>query len=348
MATLGNTYTALADQYRAQDSRGVVADIITLASHTNSMLEDAVTVECNQTNTHESIIMSGYPESTWTRLYEGVAPSKSKRVKVKDTCGMMEQRSVVDARMEEVVGKDKMNAYRLQEAGGHIEAMANDMGRAIIYESQDANPERITGLAPRFNELNAVNGHQIIDAGGTGSDNTSVWLIDWSPRGCHFIYPKGSSVGIKREMDNDVHLADDNGNTYKAHIDNFRWHNGLVVRDWRKVVRIANIDVSELEAGNVDLYKFMRKAYYRMHGIRKADVGTKAPGQSSGLDFNLTMGRTGIYANADILEALDGLATKEDKVRLIPREVEGKEVETYRGVVVRQMDAILNNEARVV
>ena len=59
-------------------------------------------------------------------------------------------------------------------------------------------------------------------------------------------------------------LIDEGNGKYVAKVDFWRWNVGLTVRDWRSVARIANIDVSEMEAGNVDLYKFMRKAYYRV------------------------------------------------------------------------------------
>jgi len=59
-----------------------------------------------------------------------------------------------------------------------------------------------------------------------------------------------------------------------------------------------------------------------------------------------------IYCNRDVLEALDALATNagasDSFVRLKPMEIEGKEVMAYRGIPIRESDAVLNTEARVV
>ena len=56
---------------------------------------------------------------------------------------------------------------------------------------------------------------------------------------------------------------------YRSH---YNWDNGLALRDWRYVVRIANIDVSDLDATTpVDIVKLMIKALHRMP-IRETDA----------------------------------------------------------------------------
>ncbi len=53
-----------------------------------------------------------------------------------------------------------------------------------------------------------------------------------------------------------------------------------------------------------------------------------------------------------MMEALDKLATNggttDNFVRLTRKEIEGEEVLTYRGIPLRESDALLNTEARVV
>ena len=89
-----------------------------------------------------------------------------------------------------------------------------------------------------------------------------------------------------------------------------------------------------MEAGSVALYDFMRKAYYKLQNRRVAG------------------GNIAIYCNRDVLEALDALATNagasDSFIRLRPMEIEGKEVMTYRGIPIRETDAIINTEAQVV
>ena len=64
-------------------------------------------------------------------------------------------------------------------------------------------------------------------------------------------------------------------------------------------------------------------------------------------------GRTVIYMNRTVLEALDAEATNgrggttDNFIRLLPKEIQGEEVLTWRGIPIRDTDSILNTEATV-
>ena len=335
MSAIGYTYPGLIDMMKAKDPDGSMADTVNMLLQENAMLEDAVTRECNGGTNHKTSIITQLPDAYWGRLNKGIKGSKAGRAQVEDTTGFLEARAQVDCRYEEV--EPNFNAFRLDENATFLEGMSQEMQRSLLYEDEKSNTDRITGLAPRFNSLAAANGSQIIDAGGTGSDNTSVWFVTWGLDSCHMITPKGSPSGLKRNDDGKVPVADGNGDTYMAYQDTYRWHNGLCVRDWRKIVRIANIDVSDLAAGTVDIYKYMRKAFYQGKGFRQMDK----------LDER-GRGRTAIYCNKDVFEALDAAGTNTTNVRLRPMEVEGKEVMSYRQFPIRQVDQLLSEETRVV
>ena len=211
--------------------------------------------------------------------------------------------------------------------------MNQEAATRLFYGNSASDPEQFMGFAPRFNDPTAANGNQLINAGGTGSDNTSIWFVTWGDNQCHLLYPQGTMAGVQREDKGEQRVLDSNGNPYYVEEEMFSWHLGLAVKDWRYVSRICNIDVSSMAAGSVALYNFMRKAYYQLQNRRVAG-GTLA-----------------IYCNRDVLEALDALATNagaEDSfVRLKPMEIEGKEVMTYRGIPIRETDALVNTEEAI-
>jgi len=60
------------------------------------------------------------------------------------------------------------------------------------------------------------------------------------------------------------------------------------------------------------------------------------------------MGRVAIYCNRVVRTYLDLQAMNKTNVLLRLEEFDGKVVTTFRGQVVRTVDAILNNEAQVV
>jgi hypothetical protein len=333
MATIGATYFNLIDLYKSMNPDGVIADVIEMLAQMNPILDDAMAVECNNGTTHIHTVRTGLPDVAWGRLYKGIPNSKGQKAQVTDTTGFVEGLSTIDDRILKLAG-DKAAAVRLSEAKGFLESLNQEMATRMFYANSGTDPEQFMGLAPRFNSLAAANGNQIIDAGGTDSDNTSIWFVTWGDEQCHLLYPKGTQAGVQREDMGKQRVLDSDGNPYYAMEEKFTWHMGLAVKDWRYVSRIANIDVSNAQAGSVKLYDFMRKAMYKLQNRRVAG------------------GRLAIYMNRDMLEVLDRLATNagssDNFIRLTPMQIEGKEVLSYRGIPIRETDALVNTEARVV
>ncbi|MCV5633279.1 hypothetical protein OFN23_34560, partial [Escherichia coli] len=78
------------------------------------------------------------------------------------------------------------------------------------YGNTSLNPERFMGMAPRYNDKSAANGKNIIDAGGTQTDNASIWLMCWGENTVHGIYPKGSKAGLQHNDLGEQTLIDAN------------------------------------------------------------------------------------------------------------------------------------------
>jgi hypothetical protein len=290
---------------------------------------------------HMTTMQTGLPAVTWGKLYQGIPQSKSTRQQVEDTTGFVEGLSTIDERLLNLSEDPGMT--RLVEAQGFIEAFAQEIATGIFYHDTATTPEKFKGLCARYNTVaGAGAGNNVVDAGGIGSDNTSIWMVTWGDNFTHLIHPKNTIVGLDRQDMGRQRLLDANGNPYYGMEELFRQHIGLVVRDWRYNCRIANIDVSDLIAGTVDIYALMRKLYWRVKRVTRTDPN---PG------LGVAGARQVIYANATVLEALDTQSstnTNNPALRIDRAELEGQEVITYRGIPIRQADAILNTETRVV
>jgi hypothetical protein len=342
MGVLTNTYLNLIDVYKRSTDQSLqqIAAIIEMLNQSNPILDDAVTMEANMGTIHRHMIRTGLPSVTWGRLYQGIPQSKSATQQVDDTTGWIEGMNAVDTRLLKLAPNG--NALRLSEVAPMIEAMNQEMARGIFYHDTATTPEKFKGLAARYNTIGGGGaGNQIVDGGGVGSDNTSVWFVTWADHATHLIHPKGTPAGVQREDKGEQRVTDASGNPYFVKEEVYSWHLGLAVKDWRYNARIANIDVSDMLAGSVDLYGLMRKAYYKLQS-RRRDVKGVIGG-----------GRIAIYANRDVIESLDALTTgtgsaANAKLQLQTKEIEGKEVLTFRGIPIRETDALLNTEARVV
>jgi len=336
MATIGNSFLNLIDVHRTTPE-GAVLEVL---AQTNPVLDDAWVIPCNNGNKHRHSIRTGLPSVSWGELYKGIPQSKGHTQSVEDTTGFVEQLSSVDERALEVEA-DKVNQLRLNEASGVLEAMSQEASTGIFYHDTATAPEKMKGLFARYNSLSNPN---VVSAGGSGSDNTSIAFVTWGDRFTSLIHPADAPAGLTRRDNGRQRVLDESNNPYYVLEEQFRWHLGMSVGDWRYNARVANIDISELRAGNVDIYKFLRTAYYRLQSRRVARPGANLPDGEAAP-------RQAIYMNRDVLEALEAIAqnkgSSDNFVRLTPMEIAGQEVMTYRGIPIRETDALLNTEAAV-
>jgi hypothetical protein len=343
MATIGNSFLGIIDHYTRSDRNGNITPIIEALHQLNPLMQDAHVIEANQGDSHLSTIRTGLGDVAWGQLYKGILQAKTTTMQVKDTTGFVERLSTIDTRYLKKV-KDA-RAERMAEANGALEAISQDVQANFFYADTTTTPERFKGVAARYNSISngGAAAAQIIDAGGTGSDNTSIWMIGWGAPGTSLIYPEGSTGGIQREDKGEQRTTDELGRPYFVKEEYFAQHVGVKVGDWRYNVRIANIDVSDMRAGNVDIFKFLRQGYYRLQERRNSRV------ENGGMVAGV---KPVIYANRDIMEALDALSTNagttDNRIRLMPEEIAGKEIQGYRNIPIRETDALINAEARVV
>jgi hypothetical protein len=329
MSTLAATHPTLLDLTSRLDKDGNVIQVIEMLSQTNEILDDAVWIEANELTGHTTSVRTGIPEPTFRKLYGYVQPSKSTSAKVREGLGMMENYAEVDKALADLNGNKA--AWRMSEEAPFIEGFGQKLARYMVYGNEATEPEGFTGLAPRFNDQSAVNGENILTSAATpdASDNTSIWVVGWGPNTCHMIYPKGSQAGIQIQDKGQVTLTSAEGNmeAYRTH---YKWDCGMVVRDWRYVVRV-NFDLEDIVASGATgpvLRDLLAKAMRRIP--------------------NLNACRPAIYANRDALDAFDLQMNRDPLLSFkTVEDAQGKVVTRFRGVPIRRVDQILSTEAGI-
>lgn len=333
MSVLAANNPTLLDLAARLGPDGNIDTIIELLAAENPILQDLGWQEGNLPTGHVTTVRTGLPAPTWRKLYGGVQPTKSTTAKITDSCGMLEAYAEVDKALADL--NNNTTAFRMSEDAAHVEGMSQEMATKVFYGNEGVTPEAFTGLAPRFNSLAAANAFNIIDAGGTGSDNTSIWLCVWGPQTGFGIYPKGSRAGLQFENKGQVTIenVDGNGGRMEAYRSHYRWDAGLVVRDWRYFGRIANIDVSTLQT-DINSAKLLIQ-----HMIR---LSTRVKRKGGGA------GRAVWYVNQTVMENLRLGILEKIANNLLWDTIAGEPVMKFDGIPVRQVDALLNTEARVV
>ena len=330
MATVGNTYLTLKDKFAQKENGKIATTIVDLLAQSNVLIEDAVVRECNEGSTHKTTVRNGLPEVEFRKFYQGVSASKGEYTQITDTTGMLEVYSQVDKSLADLEGDT--DQFRMNEAQAFLESMNNTVQENIFYGSKATNPAGFDGLSVRYNKIstdkNSI-GYRVLDAGGTGSKNTSIWFITWGDLHTHLLYPKGSQMGLIHENKGAQTATDANGNMFEVYRDHFKWDIGMTVRDFRSTARIANIDVTALDGDNpADLIKLMIQAYHRIKRFAKT-------------------GNTVIYCNETIETYLHFQAINKANVNLSIENFAGKPIVSFLGIPVKCADQLRNDEKRV-
>ena len=347
MAALGSYLVTLADVAKSKDKQiGKVAEVLMLE---NPMLQDIPYMEMNEGTVHKESIRSALPAVYYRKANQPIPASKSTIEERTFNAAHFESKSQMDKAVAERGGKDRLAFNRWNQAQGHLQAVAQEQASLLIYGSQEnvnytgqsISALKTPGIMDIYSNLTDETANQIIDVGGSGSDNTSILLAFWGENSLFGIYPKGTTAGLKRTDHSaggklvQIYGTDVNSNagTFWGYEEQFEVDHGLVVKDYRQAARVANIDISALQlqdATSADLLEAMIMAFYKIHN----------PNNGKGFWYvNRTIeaylhlqARTQVGASAGLSYA----------------EIDGKPILKFLGIPVRRSDAILNTESAVV
>lgn len=324
--------------------------IAEMLSQSISLYDDLPFKEANEAAGHEFVFRTSIPKGSWRQINQGTPYAKSTTAKARVSVGELVDYSQVDRTLAELSGD--IEQFRENEDVAFLEGMGQTIEQTAFYGNTISTPAEFMGLSSFYNTVStsaAQNAANVIDAGGTGSNNASIWLLGLGERQIYGIYPRGSKAGLTMEDKGDtVPGFDSNGNRFEAYTSWFRQQMGLVPEDWRYGARIANVDTTNagLAGPNApDLFALMAEMMLlpptmgkRQSGITKTDAPTDP---SPGVRFDLFVNRT-------VRHWMDVQAMRDRNVLLQLPDYAGVVVDNYRGVPVRVSDQLINTEARVV
>ena len=346
MAVNPTTNLTLADWAKRVEDDGRMAIIVDLLSQANEMMTDMIWMAGNLTDGYKTTVRTGLPEGTWRNLYQGVQPTKSTTAQITERCGNLEAYSVIDKDLADLNGNTA--EFRLGEDASFFEGMTQQMQAALLYSNSLSTPNQIMGLAPRYNTLDAAEAetaNNVIDMGGTGSTNTSIWWVQWGQNTCHGIFPMNKIGGLQHVDLGEWTETLSTGAKYQVYQSHFKWESGLCVRDWRYVVRLANIDVTALSGVNAaNLINGLVRAAHLFPTTPRSVGPVQEATRPSGV---VGSGRSAIYCNRTASTFFDLQALNKTNVLLNMEQWDGVPVTTFRGVPIRTVDQLLSNEDAV-
>lgn len=337
MATEILGYQTLLDvvnQYTSLDSKATYVWAANVLARKCPFIKDAPFMASNQIMSHIGSRVSYLPTPGTRRFNEGVSITAAHTQPFTDPICMVEDYSQIDATLLGI--QNDKEAYRKQQDKLKVEAMTQKAEDLLIYGNIGTDPAAINGLMTRFNSTTArPNGdstwpYNVVSAGGSGGDTTSMLAVQWGPGKVNCIYPLNLPGGLQIE---DLGRDKVNTNTeaapkyMMAYVTRFAWHFGLTVEDERCVQRYCNIEVSGAD-NTFDEDKLIAL-------INNLPDGGAAPG-------------TVIYCSRSIKTILDIRAKDKNNVWYAPDAVWGGNVTMFRGIPVRMAEKIVDTETAVV
>jgi hypothetical protein len=339
MAALGSELVTLADVAKSKNKQmGKVAEV--LVRH-DAMLNDIPYMVMNEGTIHKEDIRSALPAVYYRKANQPIPASKTTTEERTFTASHFESKSQMDGAVGRRGGLDRISYNRWNQAKGHLQAHAQELASLAIYGSPATANRKTAGFFDIYSTLATTeeSSKQIIDAGGTGSDNTSILKVHWGESSVFGVYPAGTNSGLTRtdrskgNTEVKIEGIDVNGNagSFWGYEEGFETDHGLVVKDYRQASRIANIDYLNLVSGSgaADLIDLMISSNYLIDSLEN--------------------GKGAWYVNRTIEAALhkQALTKVGAGAGLSFENFNGRQILTFLGDPIRRMDAILNSEARV-
>ncbi len=309
-----------------------VAEVL---NETNDVIQDAIVQKSTDITTHVLSRRTALPTVQWVKIGNGWNATTGLVNQIREEMGMLKARFLAPQDMMDI--QPNPDKYRSNQERAYIESMGQELSNTLFGNvasgalSPVVNPpEEFAGFQYRYNDLSTGASYVISNGNTAGSDNTSIWFIQWSPTKVYLISPRNMEAGgLKKEDKGLVYTLGDNAsssaaqrnNQLWAYITEFSWNVGLAIEDQRAVKRLCNIDSVSTEDNTLDEDKIIQ--------IRNNFKGNET---------------IFMYCNETVFTQLQILAKDKTNVRWTGDDPFGKPQFNFLDMPVRRCDAITNVE----
>lgn len=258
-------------QLEKLDDKNPVSRFGKVLSEDNPILRDMQIIPGNGTLSYEGVRETSLPTPQIIKQGDGWDASKTEWSGFKENISIFKDR--VDVPTESLrLTKNKTAKFELI-MDRHKEGFGQGVANHLVYGTSVATPEKFDGLGVRYNTpdaldaTNPTNGdYGVYDAGGTGSDTTSIFLIQWAEDKIHGICPENDPhMGLRQEPTTKEYYTAENSKQAPCLRTELGWDLGLAVEDYRACARIRNAE-AKIASMDPNLWKKIIEARNNFHG----------------------------------------------------------------------------------
>jgi hypothetical protein len=294
------------------------------------LLEDIPIMPSNEMLSYKGNRVSSIPTPQIIKVGDGWSASVVQWTPFSEVISMFKDRCQIPEDVLRI--QPEPAAERKLIESQHIEGFGQGVCNHLVYGTSIAYPEKFDGLDVRYttpdasDPTNPTNGNLgVYDMAGTGSDTTSIWLIQWGPTKAFGIHPiNDPAMGIRNRDMKLQQVTAENSKVRYDYFTEFQMDLGFVVKDLRAIKRIRNIE-SALSAISTDLTKKIIEAKNDFEG-------------------NETVW---IYCNNRMFTHIDLLTMDKQNVKMSSDNPYGKPLLMFRDSPIRKCPSITNTETAV-
>lgn len=308
---MAKMYITLRDIAAGKTPQGLQdREIVELIAKHNPILQDILWQECNKGRENFSTVRAGYPTAVFRAFYEGIAPSKTAKKQVVNSCATISTALEIDKRLY-AMESDK-EALHLDEAEAHTEVMSELAAKALFWGDITDDPRGINGLAKTYSVLCGTStddtkaSYYTIDGKLSGSASVvnlrSIFLVGWGRNAVKGLFPQGSNMGIQRDGLKEAVVQDDGGKSLQVMREEYNWDLGLEIKDLRCAGAIRNIQTAL--TGTFTNNAFSGKADITA-ALRSLIIRVRAPGDLIGDPTSTAHASQVLYMDKTTFEFID-------------------------------------------
>lgn len=304
---------------------GNIINVVMALAQRNELLQDAPLVEANDEFSNVSNRYVSVPKPTPRSINNGASKGHAEVEQIREGVMLLEQHIEIDEQI--LRHSPNKDAARMIEFAGRLEGLSQQLAYYLIYGNPGTDPRECMGLATRRSSL----GTNCVSLGGSGSDMTSVYVIEWDPMWMRLIHPRGAgSYGVTFVDNGRQRLTGANSGPYYAEAYQVIVELGTSLVDERALQRIANIEASNATNNFIDSTK--------VRELVRAVNRLPAAGQS---------GSTYLYGNRSTKSQFDIYALEKSNGFYTMDNITGAPISVYRGLPIRMVEQIIDTEKAI-
>lgn len=314
-------------------------DVAEVLNETNEVIEDAVIQPSTDMTSHVFSRRTALPAVTWVKMGNGWNASTGTLNQVREELGQLKARFLAPQDIMDIQANPAK--YRMQQERPFIESMGQELSNTLFgnvaagaLSPTVTPPEEFAGFQYRYSSLGTADTNYVINNGNTtGSDNTSIWFVQWGAGKTYLISPRNAAGGLTKVDKGLVLVSGDNAvasttatspnptNQLWAYITEFGWRVGLAIEDTRTTKRLANIDSVSGSTNTLDVDKIIQI----QNNFKSRDM-------------------VSMYMNETIFTQLDILSKDKTNVFWSENNPFGRPQLFFRNSPIRRCDSITNDE----